>query len=355
MSGLAAAGTALDRAGASSRGAERSLGATVSLDPVIAGRLKSALATVVAIPVTPFDDTGEVDWDAHARVVRRLTDGGVTVVTPNGNTGEFYALTPAEARRAAESAIGAAAGAAEILVGVGLDTATAIGAARHAAEAGARMIMIHQPVHPYLSAEGWLDYHQAVAGAVPDTGVVLYVKDTRIGGELIGRLGESRPNVIGVKYGVRDPVLFAAAARDAGPGRFTWLAGLAELTAPGLWAVGAQGFTSGLVNVAPAIPAAMLAALRRGDFEAAMTTWDAIRAFEELRGADSSADNVSVVKEALAQLGVCGRAVRPPSRLLPRPERDKVAAILAAWGLDRAGLERTGLDRTGPERAGTPA
>jgi 4-hydroxy-tetrahydrodipicolinate synthase len=309
----------------------------VSLDPVTADRLKAALATVVAIPVTPFDDSGQVDWDAHARVVRRLADGGVTVITPNGNTGEFYALTPDEARRVTESAIKAAGGAAEILAGVGLDTATAIAAARRAADAGASMIMIHQPVHPYLSAEGWLEYHRAVAGAVPDNGVVLYVRDTRVGGELIGRLGESCPNVIGVKYGVRDPVLFAAAARDAGPGRFTWLAGLAELTAPGLWAVGARGFTSGLVNVAPAIPAAMLRALRRGDFAAAMTTWDAIRAFEELRGADSSADNVSVVKEALAQLGVCGRAVRPPSRLLPQPARDQVAAILATWGVHPAG------------------
>ena len=103
--------------------------------------------------------------------------------------------------------------------------------------------------------------------------------------------------------------------------RFTWLAGLAELTAPGLWAVGARGFTSGLVNVAPAIPLAMLAALRRRRLTAAMTIWDAIRPFEELRGADSSADNVSVVKEALAQLGVCGRAVRPPGRLLPESAR----------------------------------
>ena len=39
---------------------------------------------------------------------------------------------------------------------------------------------------------------------------------------------------------------------DAGLARFTWLAGLAELTAPGCWAYGARGFTSGLANVAPA-------------------------------------------------------------------------------------------------------
>jgi 4-hydroxy-tetrahydrodipicolinate synthase len=307
----------------------------MSLHPEAADRLKEALATVVAIPVTPFDESGDIEWDAHARVVRRLTDGGVTVITPNGNTGEFYTLTPEEARRVTESAIKAADGHAEILVGVGLDTATAISAARHARDAGASMVMIHQPVHPYVSAEGWLAYHEAVAQAVPDLGVVLYIRDTRIDGPLIRRLGESCPNVVAVKYGVRDPVSFAAAARDAGAGRFTWLAGLAELTAPGLWPVGAQGFTSGLVNVAPQIPAAMLGALRRGDFTAAMAIWDLIRPFEELRGADSSADNVTVVKEALAQLGVCGRAVRPPSRLLPETAREQVAAVLASWDTGR--------------------
>jgi 4-hydroxy-tetrahydrodipicolinate synthase len=308
----------------------------VSLDHATADRLRSALETVVAIPVTPFDEVGDVDWDAHARVVRRLVDGGVTVLTANGNTGEFYSLAQDEARQVTESAI-KAAGNAEVMVGVGLDVATAIAAARHAATAGASMVMIHQPVHPYISGEGWLAYHQAIARAIPDTGVVLYIRDTRFDGPLIRELGESCPNVIGVKYGVRDPVSFAAAARDAGEGRFTWLAGLAELTAPGLWPAGARGFTSGLVNVAPAIPAAMLDALRGGDYAAAMTIWDAIRPFEELRGAESSADNVSVVKEALAQIGVCGRTVRPPSRLLSDSARARVAGIVASWNVPPAG------------------
>jgi 4-hydroxy-tetrahydrodipicolinate synthase len=307
---------------------------TVSLDFAAAGRLKDALATVVAIPVTPFDAAGDVDWETHARLIRRLVDGGVTVVTPNGNTGEFYALTQDETRRATESAIKAAEGSAEVLVGVGLDTASAISGARHASDAGASMVMIHQPVHPYISGDGWIAYHEAIAEAVPDTGVVLYVRDPRINGPLIARLGERCPNVIGVKYGVRDPVLFAAAARDTAPGRFTWLAGLAELTAPGLWPAGARGFTSGLVNVVPALPLSMLAALRQGDLAAAMDVWDAVRPFEELRSADASADNVSVVKEALAQLGLCRRAVRPPSRLLPEAARHQVTAILGSWGLE---------------------
>jgi 4-hydroxy-tetrahydrodipicolinate synthase len=62
--------------------------------------------------------------------------------------------------------------------------------------------------------------------------------------------------------------------------------------------------------------------------------WGECRAFEELRAADSSADNVSVVKEALAQLGLSRRDVRPPSRLLPGEIRDEIGKILAGWGLE---------------------
>src|SRR2546430_12929115 len=139
------------------------------------------------------------------------------------------------------------------MVGVGHDIATAMHAARHARDHGARMIMIHQPVHPYVSAKGWVDYHAAIADAVPDLGVVLYIRDERRTGAQIAELADRVPNVVGVKYGVRDATRFAAVARDAGIDRLTWLAGAAELAAPPFWAVGAKGFTSGLANVAPSL------------------------------------------------------------------------------------------------------
>ena len=42
---------------------------------------------------------------------------------------------------------------------------------------------------------------------------------------------------------------------------------------------------------------------------------------------------MSVVKEALAQLGLCRADVRPPSRLLPDPVRHEITAMLTGWGL----------------------
>lgn len=292
---------------------------------------RAALADVVAIPVTPFDADGALDASTYRALLRRLLDAGVTTLTPNGNTSEFYTLTPEERRRETELTVEEAAGRAAVVVGVGLDTATAVASARHAAEAGADMVMVHQPVHPYLSRGGWVDYHRAIADAVPDLGVVPYLRTPLIDGATLARLGERCPNVIGVKYALPDAARFGAVARDAGLDRFVWVAGLAELYAPPYWALGATGFTSGLVNVAPRLSLGMLRALREGDRAGAMRLWQRVRRFEDLRAAEQSAHNVTVVKEAMATLGLCRRDVRPPGRPLTPAERAEVAAAIEGW------------------------
>ncbi|MEV7127504.1 dihydrodipicolinate synthase family protein [Streptomyces sp. NPDC093260] len=292
---------------------------------------RAALADVVAIPVTPFTADDAVDTASLRVLLRRLIDGGITTLTPCGNTGEFYALTPEERRLVTELTVEEADGRASVLVGVGHDVPTAVASARHARERGAQMVMVHQPVHPYVSPGGWVDYHRAIAEAVPDLGVVPYLRDARLPGARLAELADACPNVIGVKYAVPDAARFAAFARDAGLGRFVWVAGLAEPYAPSYFSAGATGFTSGLVNVAPAVSRDMIEALRAGDHPAAMKVWERIRRFEELRAADGSADNVTVVKEALASLGLCRRDVRPPGRTLHAGARAEVAAIVAGW------------------------
>ncbi|MFE3827598.1 dihydrodipicolinate synthase family protein [Streptomyces sp. NPDC059092] len=294
---------------------------------------RDALADVVAIPVTPFTADDTIDTAAHRALLRRLLDGGVRTLTPNGNTGEYYALSPDERRAVTELTIEEAAGEAAILVGIGLEVPTAVAAAEHARAAGAGMVMVHQPVHPYVSQDGWIDYHRAIADAVPELGVVPYIRNPLLSGETLARLGELCPNVIGAKYAVPDAARFAAFARDAGLERFVWVAGLAELYAPSYFAGGATGFTSGLVNVAPAVSLGMLEALRAGDYAGAMKVWEQIRPFEDLRAAHQSADNVTVVKEALAALGLCRRDIRPPSRALPEERRAAVASLVAGWAI----------------------
>lgn len=293
--------------------------------------VRQALRSVVMITVTPFDGAGQVDGPGYRSVLRRTLDAGIDVVTPNGNTSEFYSLTAVERDQALVLTVEEAADRALVVAGVGYDVQTAVESARTARTAGAGAVMIHQPVHPYLSAEGWVDYHRAVADAVPELGVVCYLRSPHIPAGALAELARVAPNFVGVKYAVPDPVAFGQAVHvveDAvGAGRLVWICGLAETWAPFFWPVGAEGFTSGLANVTPELSLKLLAALR-ADRGAARDLWRLLKPFEDLRAANGSADNVSVVKEALAQLDLCGRTVRPPISELSTAGRTEVAAWL---------------------------
>jgi 4-hydroxy-tetrahydrodipicolinate synthase len=110
---------------------------------------------------------------------------------------------------------------------------------------------------------------------------------------------------------------------------WTWLCGLAERWAPFFWLAGARGFTSGLANVEPSVPLALLAALNNRDDAGARALVHAIAPFEALRARRAGAANVGVVKEAMLQRGQLACAhVRPPLSPLPKEEQPVVRAAL---------------------------
>jgi 4-hydroxy-tetrahydrodipicolinate synthase len=292
-----------------------------------------ALRSVVLITATPFDQRGALAEKDYARVVDHAVTAGITAVTPNGNTSEFYSLTPDELDRALAVTIETVNGRATVIAGVGHEQDRAIRMAQHAEKAGAQAIMVHQPVHPYLSDDGWVAYHRAIADAVPSLGVVGYLRSPHITAGAVRELTVACPNVAGVKYAVPDAIAFAEMATQTDAERLVWVCGLAESWAPFFWMAGAAGFTSGLASVAPALSLQLFDELKAGDRESAMRTWRRLKPFEDLRARHGNAYNVAAVKEALAQLDLCARAVRPPISELPSAQRAEVGKILTDWRL----------------------
>lgn len=295
--------------------------------------IRHRLATVVAIPITPFAPDSSVNIHAYAHLLERMVDGGIEVVTPNGNTGEFYSLTAAEQRQELDATVEAVGGQALILAGVGYDAMTAAEMARYAQSRGAQAVMVHQPVHPYKSDEGWVAYHKLVADAVPDLAVVPYLRDATIRPAALVKLADQCPNFVAIKYAVTNPQQFAATVQTVGRERLTWICGVAEGWAPFFWPGGATGFTSGLVNLTTEYSLGMLEALNAGNYVDAMSIWNAIRPFEELRARHHNGNNVSVVKEAMAQMGLCLPNVRPPISEVTPHERAEVSQMLVQMGL----------------------
>ena|SRR5215204_4887231 len=75
--------------------------------------------------VTPFDEQGELDFEATEAVIERFIEVGVSGISPLGSTGEATHLTFDERKRFAERVVGIVGGRVPLVVGVGARRALA--------------------------------------------------------------------------------------------------------------------------------------------------------------------------------------------------------------------------------------
>ncbi|MCD1644777.1 dihydrodipicolinate synthase family protein [Aurantimonas coralicida] len=294
--------------------------------------LDTALAGISGILVTPYDAAGDVAPAKLAPILDRALAAGVHMPVVNGNTGEFYALTTDEAVTMVREVAALVDGRAPLLAGVGRGIRDACRLARASADAGATALMIHQPPDPFVAPRGTVDYVRAIIDASGGLPVMLYLRNDAIGTKGIAALC-ALPGVKGVKWATPNPMKLAEAIAACDPS-ITWVGGLAEVWAPAFYAVGARGFTSGLINVWPERSMAIHAALEASDYAAARDLIAGMRAFEEIRAEELNGTNVTGVKAALAAMGDDCGPTRPPSAWpLTEAQQARMTAFLTANGL----------------------
>lgn len=294
--------------------------------------LDMALAGISGILVTPYDDNGDIAPEKLSPILDRALNAGVHMPVVNGNTGEFYALTTDEACTMVREVTALVEGRAPVLAGVGRSLRDACRLAKASAEAGAAALMVHQPPDPFVSPRGTLDYVQAIIDASGGMPVMLYLRNDAIGTQAIVDLC-TLPGVKGVKWATPNPLKLAAAINACDPG-ITWVGGLAEVWAPPLYAVGARGFTSGLINVWPERSIAIHAALTAGDYPEANRLIAGMRSFEDIRAEELNGTNVTGVKAALLAQGLDCGPTRPPSAWPLTPaQQQQLDTFMAKNGL----------------------
>lgn len=290
------------------------------------------LETINAIHMTPFiNETKEIDWVGLEQNINFLIEHGLKVIV-TGNTSEFYALTLEEAKAVIEKVVAIVNGRATVMIGIGYSVETAIELGRHAEKAGADCVMIHQPIHPYITDRGATTYFRNVINALNIPSIV-YFKNPFLSDEVIRQLAPLE-KFVGVKYAINDLPRFAKLVRETpAEHNITWICGTAEKWAPFFFSAGATGFTSGLINVYPQKSFEMLNALKTGDASKVWQVWEELLPIEDLRAKYNNGNNVVVLKEAMEQLGY--RAGNPREPVDPLNEQDKLAVteILKGWGL----------------------
>jgi 4-hydroxy-tetrahydrodipicolinate synthase len=294
--------------------------------------LAKSLTGISGILVTPFTEKDELNVPMLKPVVDRAIDAGVHILVSNGNTGEFYALTTEEAETMVRAAAEQIDGRVPLLAGIGRSIKDACRLARTSAEAGATALMIHQPPDPFVSPRGILDYIQRVYEASGGLPLVLYLRNDLIGLKAIQDIC-SLEGVIGVKWATPNPMKLAEAIHNTAS-HIVWVGGLAETWAPPLYAVGARGFTSGLINVWPEHSVAIHKALDAGQYEEADRLIRRMSAFEEVRAQEMNGTNVTGVKAALQMMGHdCGRTRAPSAWPLTKPQQEMLSSLLTTENL----------------------
>ncbi|MGA1832599.1 dihydrodipicolinate synthase family protein [Rhizobium wenxiniae] len=294
--------------------------------------LKSALTGISGILVTPYDHNGDILPALQEPIIDRAIAAGVHIMVANGNTGEFYALTLDEAEAMVQSSAEHVAGRVPLVAGVGRGIRDACRLASVSRQAGASALMVHQPPDPFSSPRGLVDYVRAVADAADGLPVVLYLRNDAIGTKAIADLC-ALPTVIGVKWATPNPLKLSEAMAACDP-EIVWVGGLAEIWAPVFYAVGARGFTSGLINVWPQRSVAIHAALATGDYMGANRLIDGMKDFESVRAEEMNGTNVTGVKAALALIGHdCGPARSPSAWPLTERQQAALSAFISGNGI----------------------
>jgi 4-hydroxy-tetrahydrodipicolinate synthase len=281
--------------------------------------------------VTPFTQTGGVDFDALREHVERQVDGGVNMLVPCGTTGESVTMTAAEQARVIEATVRAAAGRIPVMAGAGTNnTADGINLAKAARDAGADAILSVSPYYNKPSQAGLIRHYQALAEASELPTFIYNVPGRTSSNVEAGTVLELAEvdNIAGVKEASGDLEQAMAILRHR-PEGFLVLSGDDSLALP-LIAAGADGVISVVANEAPAAMSELVEAALSGDFA---TARDIHYRLLPLMQANFIETNPVPVKAALEMMGKTPAFHRLPLVPLGEQNREPLERALREAGL----------------------
>lgn len=272
--------------------------------------MKRFEGTGVAL-VTPFNNTGTVDYEALSSLVDHTINGGVNYLVVLGTTGETATLTLQEKKKVFASVAEFNANRVPLVAGIGGNDTLAIKETiKNFDKTGYDAILSVSPYYNKPSQEGIYQHYKALAEVAP-LDLILYNVPGRtasnMSAETICRLAHDFKNIIGVKDAGGNFDQFSQILRDM-PDNFLLISGDDPITLP-MMALGASGVISVIGNALPEQVANMVNSCLKGDFKNATKTHLSLIEFTKLAFAEG---NPAGVKTALQHLDICSDLVRLP-------------------------------------------
>lgn len=282
--------------------------------------------------VTPFTADGKLDETTLRRLVKRQIDRGITFLVPCGTTGESPTLSHEEKLRVVQITIEESAGRVPVVAGAGgYDTAEVIALSQEYVALGADAILSVTPYYNKPSQAGLIAHYQAITDVIK-LPIILYSVQprTNVNIEVPTVLELAKiPNIIGIKEASGNIGQIASIIHRA-PKDFLVLSGDDAITLP-LIALGGHGVISVASNEIPGEMTRLARSAYEGDWT---TARELHNRFLPLMEVNFCEPNPQPVKAAMEMMGLLEGHLRLPLIPLSSANRDRVAAVLEACGVE---------------------
>ena len=282
--------------------------------------------------VTPFDAQGKVDEEALRRLIDHLINGGVHGIFAIGTTGEFYALSNSEYRRALDITIDHVKGRVPVYAGANaITTHQSIELAQLAEAAGVDAISVLTPYFISVSQQELYDHYKAIAASTCKP-IIMYDNQPKTHVHLqpvtVAKLADI-DNIVAMKDSTGDFTNMEECLRLTKDKDFHMMQGRDTLIHAAL-CYGATGAVAACANVAPRITADIYDKFIAGDLQGSL---EAQYRLAPLRIAFTLGSFPTVIKEALEMIGVPVGACFPPTGKMSSEERVQLKEILTGMQL----------------------
>ncbi len=286
--------------------------------------------------VTPFKESGEIDWYAFDELIDTQLMAGIAGLVPVGTTGEAATLTDEEALAVITHTVKRVDGKAYVLAGTGSNsTKKTIDATLRAVEAGIEGVLIVTPYYNRPSQTGLFQHYKTVADECPDVDIVLYSVPGRAGvaiePETAAKLHKACSNVVAIKEAGGDASRVTKLRLLCGED-FYIHCGDDGLALP-FYSLGSCGLTSVLSNYDPEICVALRKAWEMGDHKRALGLNDLIFPLAVALFVENSP---APVKMAISQSKNMSCNVRLPLAVMSDNARNYLIETIKVYNRNRA-------------------
>jgi 4-hydroxy-tetrahydrodipicolinate synthase len=223
--------------------------------------------------ITPFDNTGSVDYTSLKKLVNHIIQGGVDFLVVMGTTAEAVTLSTEEKKKVLDTILAENKKALPIVLGMGgNNTQMVIDTIKQTDLSSVDALLSVAPYYNKPTQEGIYQHFKSIAKST-NKDIILYNVPGRtasnISSETVLRLANEFSHIIAVKEASADFDQIMQIIKNK-PAHFSVLSGDDALTLP-LVSIGMNGVISVVANVLPKQMSAMLTKAMQGKYQEAKT------------------------------------------------------------------------------------